>query len=88
MVSTRLLTESTAGNCHDSCLFEHFHAVHKVGLLFLFFGMSQEFVAKVHSGESVHGSFNFLAGDVFHFIKSMFQKLCTFDKTLFDMALL
>jgi hypothetical protein len=88
MVSSGSLTKSTSWHCHDTCLFEHFHAVDKVGVQVLFFGMIKELIAKVNSRESVHGTFNFLTSNIFHIVEGSFQKFSTLDKTLFDMTLL
>jgi len=74
MVRAFLLLEAAAGDCDDSGLVHHVHAVQEVGLLALLLRFVNELFAEVHLREAVHGALNRCAGDVFHRGQTFLQK--------------
>lgn len=75
VVGAWLLLETASRNSHDASLVNHVHAVTEIGLDALLMGLVDELLREVNTWESVHGAFDFCAGDILHVVERRCQEL-------------
>jgi len=88
VVSAFFLAEPTAGNGHDTCLFQHLEAVQEVRLAAISGSVLQEFISEVDSRERIHGSFNGRTSDIVHRVENFFQQDRSLLESIHDTVLL
>lgn len=75
VVGTWLLLETTTWHGHDSSLVYHVHAVEEIRLDVLGLCFFDELLGEVYPWETVHGTFDLCAADIFHVVEGVSEKL-------------
>jgi hypothetical protein len=93
VVGAFFLQKSTTRNRHNTCFVHHVHTVHEIGGLSLLLSFVDELLGEVDAGEAIHGALNFRAGNLFHLLESVLQKLsllliCLVDFVVFALVLM